>query len=81
MKRLKLDRIWWLVTPGNPLKQEQPPRTLDERMAAAAAPRASSAHRCEPVSESVIGTRYTADTINYLRRAVLRRAFCVDHGR
>ena len=20
MKRLKLDRIWWLVSPGNPLK-------------------------------------------------------------
>jgi nicotinate-nucleotide adenylyltransferase len=67
MKRLKLDRIWWLVTPGNPLKQEQPPRTLDERMAAA---RRLAHHPRIDVSclESVIGTRYTADTINYLRR-------------
>ena len=22
MKRLKLDRVWWLVTPGNPLKEQ-----------------------------------------------------------
>ena len=67
MKRLKLDRIWWLVTPGNPLKQESPPRTLDERMAAA---QRLAHHPRIDVSclESVIGTRYTADTINYLRR-------------
>ena len=22
IKRLKLDRVWWLVTPGNPLKDD-----------------------------------------------------------
>lgn len=67
MKRLKLDRIWWLVSPGNPLKQEHPPRTLDERMAAA---QRLAHHPRIDVSclESVIGTRYTSDTINYLRR-------------
>ncbi len=67
MKRLKLDRIWWLVSPGNPLKKEHPPRTLDERMGAA---QRLAHHPRIDVSclESVIGTRYTADTINYLRR-------------
>lgn len=32
MKGLNLDAIWWLVSPQNPLK-EQEPRPLDERMA------------------------------------------------
>ena len=31
--------------------------------------------------ESVIGTRYTVDTITYLRRRVFRPALCLDHGR
>ena len=25
MKRLELDRMWWLVTPGNPLKDTRGP--------------------------------------------------------
>ena len=67
IKRLKLDRVWWLVTPGNPLKTERTPHALAERMEAAK----QVAH--DPridVSclESVIGTRYTADTIRYLSR-------------
>jgi nicotinate-nucleotide adenylyltransferase len=32
LKRLALDRFWWLVTPGNPLKQRSELRPLDERM-------------------------------------------------
>jgi nicotinate-nucleotide adenylyltransferase len=35
MKRLRLDRVWWLVTPGNPLKQGRALQSLDERMTAA----------------------------------------------
>jgi nicotinate-nucleotide adenylyltransferase len=67
IKRLKLDRVWWLVTPGNPLKTDRAPHDLAERMAAAR----DIAH--DPridVSclESVIGTRYTSDTIRYLCR-------------
>ena len=26
MRRLGLDRVWWLVTPGNPLKDTRGPR-------------------------------------------------------
>ena len=67
IKRLKLDRVWWLVTPGNPLKADRAPHDLAERMEAAK----QVAH--DPridVSclESVIGTRYTFDTVTYLRR-------------
>ena len=67
MKRLGLDRVWWLVTPGNPLKSDSTLRDLSERMEAAR----HVAHdpRIEvSCLESVIGTRYTVDTVRYLRR-------------
>jgi len=66
LKRLELDRIWWLVTPGNPLKDKSP-HALDERMEAA---KQVAHHPLIDVSclESVIGMRYTLDTITYLRR-------------
>jgi len=35
IKRLKLDRVWWLVTPGNPLKDNGSLRELEERAEAA----------------------------------------------
>jgi len=69
IKRLKLDRVWWLVTPGNPLKQHGALRDLDAR--AEAARRIADDPRIDvSCLESVIGTRYTADTISYLRRRV-----------
>ena len=37
MKRLRLDRIWWMVTPGNPLKDQSGLPTTEERVAAAEA--------------------------------------------
>ena len=32
MKRLGLDRVWWLISPGNPFKAHQP-AAIDERIA------------------------------------------------
>jgi nicotinate-nucleotide adenylyltransferase len=67
IKRLKLDRVWWLVTPGNPLKDHNGLRDLDER--AEAARRIANDPRIDiSCLEAVIGTRYTVDTITYLRR-------------
>jgi nicotinate-nucleotide adenylyltransferase len=67
IKRLKLDRVWWLVTPGNPLKDVGGLHDLDER--AEAAHRMADDPRIDvSCLESVIGTRYTVDTITYLRR-------------
>jgi nicotinate-nucleotide adenylyltransferase len=67
MKRLKLDRVWWLVTPGNPLKEGGGLRDLEQRTEAAR--RIARDPRIDvSCLESVIGTRYTVDTITYLSR-------------
>jgi nicotinate-nucleotide adenylyltransferase len=65
MKRLALDRVWWLVTPGNPLKDTLGLAPLDERIAAA---RELAHHPRMDVTgiEAAIGVRYTYDTIQYL---------------
>jgi len=33
LKRFQLDQIWWMVTPGNPLKETDTLQPLDERIA------------------------------------------------
>jgi nicotinate-nucleotide adenylyltransferase len=67
MKRLKLDRIWWLVTPGNPLKDTRGLQPLARRVAAA---RALAGHPRIDVTglEAAINTRYTYDTLEFLVR-------------
>jgi nicotinate-nucleotide adenylyltransferase len=67
IKRLKLDRVWWLVTPGNPLKDAGALRDLDARVDAARQ-MANDPRIDVSCLEAVIGTRYTVDTITYLRR-------------
>lgn len=66
LKRLRLDRLWWLVTPGNPLKPDAP-ADLSRRMAAA---RALVRDRRITVTdvEAHLCTRYTADTLARLLR-------------
>jgi nicotinate-nucleotide adenylyltransferase len=65
MRRLGLQRVWWLVTPGNPLKDTRGLSPLADRMAAA---RALANHPGIEVSgfEAEIGVRYTYDAIRYL---------------
>jgi nicotinate-nucleotide adenylyltransferase len=65
MKRLGLDRMWWLVTPGNPLKDTKDLPIVEERIAAA---KALADHPRIDVTgfESVIGAKYSCDTIRWL---------------
>ncbi|EIE50250.1 nicotinic acid mononucleotide adenylyltransferase [Citreicella sp. 357] len=67
LRRFRLDRIVWLVSPGNPLKPRGP-APLADRMAAA---RAIMRHPRVMVSdfESLAGTRYTASTLRALHAA------------
>jgi nicotinate-nucleotide adenylyltransferase len=65
MKRLKLDQVWWLVTPGNPLKDTRDLAPLESRIARA---REMARHPRIVVTglEAGIGVRFTYDTIRYL---------------
>ena len=65
LKRLGLDRVWWLVSPGNPLKARGP-AALARRMAHA---RALMRHPRVDVTdiEARLGTRHTARTIAALQ--------------
>lgn len=65
MKRLGLSRVWWLVTPGNPLKPHGGLPHLAQRMAAC---RSITASRREVVTgfEAELGTTYTAETLAFL---------------
>lgn len=64
MKEFGLDRVWWLVSPGNPLKSEGP-ADLDRRMAAC---NALNDHPRIIVTdlERRFKTRYTAETLTAL---------------
>lgn len=66
LRRLRLDRLWWLVTPGNPLKARGDLASLDTRIGAA---RALAAHPRIAVTgfEAEIGARFTLETLRYLR--------------
>ena len=66
LKRFGLDEVWWLVSPGNPLKARGP-APFEKRMAAA---RALVDHPRISVSdfEKVHSTRYTAETLRKLFR-------------
>ena len=72
MRRLRLDRLWWLVTPGNPLKDG--PAALETRMAAC---RGLARHPRIVVTEAEaqIGARFTYDTLRQLRRRCPRVHF------
>ena len=67
LTRLGLDRLWWLATPGNPLKSAADLTALRARLAAARALVADSRIAVTGF-ESEIGSRYTADTLRYLKR-------------
>lgn len=62
--RLRLDRVIWLVSPGNPLKSTTTP--LAKRMASA---RRTARGRSMLVSdvETRLGARYTVDTVRLLK--------------
>jgi nicotinate-nucleotide adenylyltransferase len=66
MKRLNLHAVWWLVTPGNPLKDTRGLAPIEQRMIAA---RGLARHpRIKILDlEAQIGTRYTYEMIVYLR--------------
>jgi len=67
LMRLSLDRVWWLVTPGNPLKSPAELAALKARLAAAR--RLVSGPRVAVTDiEAQIGSPYTYETLAWLTR-------------
>lgn len=67
LQRIGLDRVWWLVSPGNPLKTRGPAE-IERRMAACVALLNGRFGMQATDLERRLGTRYTADTLRALRR-------------
>ena len=74
LKRLKLDQVWWMVTPGNPLKDvsELPP--LGKRIALCEAMVHNPRIRITAF-EAAHKVRYTADTVRLVTRLRSRQKF------
>src|SRR4029079_5825354 len=64
---LELDQLWWMVTPGNPLKGHDGLPPLAERMAASR--RLATDPRIKVTGfEATLGTPYTFETLRYVVR-------------
>jgi len=74
LKRLGLDAIWWLVSPGNPLKNHSELKPLDARIDAA---RQLVDHPGVRITgfETEHGFRYTYDTLEFLTQSLPDRNF------
>jgi nicotinate-nucleotide adenylyltransferase len=74
LKRLQLDRLWWVITPGNPLKSRHILRPLADRVAACQAliqdPRIVTT-----TFEKDLPTAFTAATLDFLRVRYPRAQF------
>ena len=66
LRRLELDAVWWLVTPGNPLKDVRDLAPLERRLKAAVA--LENHPRIYVTSlEREFGTRFTTDTLRAVK--------------
>jgi nicotinate-nucleotide adenylyltransferase len=74
LQYLKLDAVWWLVSPQNPLKSTTDMAPFANRFASA---KAMARHpRIAPSDlETQLGTRYTIDTLTALQLAMPKTRF------
>jgi nicotinate-nucleotide adenylyltransferase len=71
---LGLDEVWWLVSPGNPLKPVEGMAPYAARLASARKMAQRSIIKASDI-ETKLGTRYTADTLAKLVRRYPKRRF------
>lgn len=74
LRALALDEVWWLVSPGNPLKPAAGMAPLPARMRSALVQAKRAPIRVTAI-ERDLGTRYTIDTLRALRRRYPKRDF------
>jgi nicotinate-nucleotide adenylyltransferase len=75
MRALGLDEVWWLVSPGNPLKAEARDMAPYEDRLATAERMASRAPIRASDFEREAGTRFTIDTVRKLKRRYPQHRF------
>lgn len=75
LRLLGLDQVWWLVTPGNPLKPAAGMAPLPARLASAVAAAAREPRIRASALESTLDTRFTVDTVEKLVRIHPRTRF------
>lgn len=71
---LGLDELWWLVSPGNPLKPAKGMAPLPARLGSAQRMARRSPIRATAI-EAELGTRYTVDTLKKFVRRYPNRQF------
>lgn len=74
MRALGLDEVWWLVSPGNPLKPKEGMAPLAARYASAVRQARRAPIRPTAI-ERELGTRFTVDTLARLKRRYSKREF------
>ncbi len=68
LRRLGLQRVWWLVTPGNPLKQPSETAPVAGRRAAVAGLVGGGTGMAVTDFEAARGFRYSVETVRFLLR-------------
>jgi nicotinate-nucleotide adenylyltransferase len=68
MRQLRLDQVWWLVSPQNPLKEASGMAPLEQRLASARGVAAGHPRLVVTDLEQRLGTRYSIDTLRWLTR-------------
>ena len=74
LEALGLDEVWWLVSPGNPLKPQSGMAPLAARVRSARDQARRAPIRVTAI-ERQLGTRYTIDTLRALKRRYPKRRF------
>jgi nicotinate-nucleotide adenylyltransferase len=68
LKKLRLDYVWWLVSPQNPLKPVRGMASFDKRLDAAKRLAAAHPRMIATGIEEELGTRFTIHTLRALKR-------------
>jgi nicotinate-nucleotide adenylyltransferase len=67
LQRLQLDRVWWLLSPGNPLKDTRELAPLEKRLRLAR-DLIDDSRIVPTAAERELRTRYTVDTVRVLHK-------------
>jgi nicotinate-nucleotide adenylyltransferase len=67
-KKLQLDAVWWLVSPGNPLKSPEAQENFNQRLLLCKTMTRNTKHFHAVAYEQPLKTRYTLDSLRALRK-------------